>query len=104
VHQFYDTLHGFCPKRRTITAIFEAKLTPQLAHFDQVLLYEVLLDLKKAYDTLDREHTLDILEHPGDSGTILRWAQCTTAHSQLLGPTGGSTTFQQFGHAFSSGT
>ena len=59
---FHDCLHGFRAKRGTGTAIIEAKLLQQLATIDQAPLYKIFLDLKKAYDTLDRARALDILE------------------------------------------
>ena len=52
-----ESLHGFRAKRGTGTAIFEAKLFQQLAAIEQVPVFEVFLDLKKAYDTLDH-HSL----------------------------------------------
>ena len=36
-------------------AIIEAKLFQQLANIGQVPVFKVCLDLKKAYDTLNRE-------------------------------------------------
>jgi hypothetical protein len=50
---FHDALHGFWAKRGTGTAIIEAKLFQQLASIHQVPVFEIFLDLKKAYDTLD---------------------------------------------------
>jgi hypothetical protein len=48
---FHDALHGFRAKRGTGMAVFEAKLFQQLASIEQVLVFEVFLDLKKAYET-----------------------------------------------------
>ena len=59
--KFHDCLHGGLAKRGTGTATIEAKLHQSLAWRDQCPLYQIYLDLKKAYDALDRERTLDIL-------------------------------------------
>ena len=69
--KFHDALHGFLPERGTGTATIEAKLLQQLAGIAQVPLFEVFLDLKKAYDTLDRDRTLAILEAYGVGPRIL---------------------------------
>ena len=52
--EFHDCLHGFVKSRGTGTATIEVKLAQQLAWFEQELLYGVFLDLRKAYDTMDR--------------------------------------------------
>ncbi len=52
--KFHDILHGFTKHRGTGTAIIEAKLQQELASILGVALYQVYLDLKKAYDKLDR--------------------------------------------------
>ncbi len=45
--------------------MIEAKLVQQLAHIKQVLFYRVFIDLKKAFDTMDWERCLLILEGHG---------------------------------------
>lgn len=62
---FHQAVHGFCRGRGTGTAIIEAKLRMQLAQRTTKPLYFVFLDLKKAYDTLDRQRTLGILKGYG---------------------------------------
>jgi hypothetical protein len=59
--KFHDSLHGGLAKRGTGTATIKAKLHQSLAWHDQCPLYQIYLDLKKAYDTLDREQRLNIL-------------------------------------------
>ena len=44
------------------TSYLEAKTIQQLTEMREVVLYEILLDLHKAYNTLDRYRCLDILE------------------------------------------
>ena len=58
---FHDILHGFQLTHGTKTALIEAKLTQQLAHAKQEPLDAVFLDLKAAYNSSNRDCTLDIL-------------------------------------------
>ncbi len=58
--EFHDSLHGGLPGRGTGTATIKAKLHQSLAWCDQHLLYQIYVDLKKAYDVLDWEQTLKI--------------------------------------------
>jgi hypothetical protein len=51
--QLHDCLHGGLPLRGMGTAIMEVKLNQQLAWVDQAPLYQIYLDLKKAYNSLD---------------------------------------------------
>jgi hypothetical protein len=57
--KWHDCIHGFRAERGTGTAIIEAKLFQQLALVDQVPVFEIFLDLRKAYDSVDRERTLE---------------------------------------------
>ncbi len=59
--RWHDSVHGFRKGRGTTTAIIEAKLRMQLAQRSHAPLYMIFLDLKKAYDTLNRERTIIIL-------------------------------------------
>ena len=59
--RYHDTLHGFWAGRGTGTATLEAKLLRQLTAMREVVLHEILLDLQKAYDVLDRDRCLGIL-------------------------------------------
>ena len=60
--EFHDCLHGFLKGRGTGTAGLEAKLAQQFAYIEQAALYSTFIDLKKAYDAMDRERCLELLE------------------------------------------
>ena len=50
--------------RGTGNAYMQAKLPQQLMAMMQDVLYEILLDIHKAYDSLDRNCFLDMLGNP----------------------------------------
>ena len=58
---FHDMLHRFQAVHGTETAVVKAKLPQQLMAMTEAALFEVFLDLQKAYDTLDWYRCLDIL-------------------------------------------
>ena len=58
---YQDALHGFRAGRGSGTATLEAKLLQQLAAMREEVLYVIFLDLTKAYDSLDRSRSLEIL-------------------------------------------
>jgi hypothetical protein len=76
---FHDSLHGCLPCRGTNTAIIEAKLVQQLVLCKQTPLYEIFIDLRKAFDMLDHDRALDILEGYGISLRMLHllWSYWT---------------------------
>ena len=61
VVKLHDCLHDKLPGRGMGTAIMEVKLQQQLAWVDQEPLHQIYLDLRKAYDALDRGRCLKIL-------------------------------------------
>ncbi len=61
----HEALHGCWNGRGMGTAILEAKLAQQLAHLKQEPFYGVFLDVKKAFNAMDRERCLLILEGYG---------------------------------------
>jgi len=58
--KFHDCLHGCIFGCGTGTATIESKLVQQLAGADFAPLFKLHLDLKKAFDTMDREKALEI--------------------------------------------
>ena len=70
--EFDDAIHGFRPGRGTGTAIMEAKLLAQMRRRTDEPLFLIFLDLKKAYDTLDRDQAMRILEGYGVGRNIRR--------------------------------
>jgi hypothetical protein len=60
-----DSLHGCRNGQGTSTAVIEAKLTQQLAHIEKAPFYEVFINLKKAFNAMDQEWCLFILEGHG---------------------------------------
>jgi len=70
--EFHPCLHRGLPKRGMGTATIEAKLAQQLAWMEQEPLYQVFVDLRKAYDHLDRERCLAIMTGYGVGPKLLR--------------------------------
>ena len=60
--QFCEEIHGFRRGRGCYTAIGEAKLKIQETTCNYKTLYQIYLDLTKAYDSVDREQVMKILE------------------------------------------
>ena len=50
---FNDVLHGFQVGRGTVTSALEANLIQQLTSMREAVLFEVFLDIQKAYDALE---------------------------------------------------
>jgi hypothetical protein len=71
VIELHDSLHGGLPRRGMGTAIMEAKLNQQLAWVDQEPLYQIYLDLRKAYNALDWGRCLKILAGYGVGPNLL---------------------------------
>ena len=63
--KFQDVLHGFRVRRGTDTACIEAKLLQQLSKMEQKTLHFIFLELREAYDTVNKERLLKILEGYG---------------------------------------
>ena len=58
---FYDSLHGFGTSIGTETASLEANMLQHIMALREEVLYEILLDIHKSYESLDHDLCLDIL-------------------------------------------
>ena len=54
----HDALHGFRTRRGTVTETLEANLAQKLAEITHEPLFQVFIDVRKAYDYLDWEWCL----------------------------------------------
>ena len=63
--QVHGVLHGFRSGRGMGTAIMELNLAHEISRIDQYPIFLVLLDLMKAYGTVDRERLLITLKGYG---------------------------------------
>jgi hypothetical protein len=70
--QFHDSLHGFRAERGKATATIEVKLLMQNACAQSKALYQIFIDLAKAYGTLDRGRTMEVLKCYGTGPRVLR--------------------------------
>ena len=61
----HDALHGFRAGRGTGTAILEAELAQQLAGIAHKPLFQVFLDVRKSYDSLNRGWCMKIMRGTG---------------------------------------
>ena len=60
--EFSQEVHGFRRRRECHTAIREAKIRMQMAACRSETMYHIYLDLRKVYDSIDRNKILRILE------------------------------------------
>ncbi len=70
--ELHDSLHGCCNKRGTGTAIIKAKLAQQLSYIELKPFYGVFLDLWKAFDAMDQERCIMLLEGYGAEPRMIR--------------------------------
>ena len=68
----HDSLHGCLAGQGTGTSIIEAKLAQQLAHLEQAPFFGVFIDLQKAFDAMDQQRRLEILEMHGVGLDIMK--------------------------------
>ena len=65
VVEFHPCVHGFRKRKGIGTAILEDKLFTTLAMHKKETVYQVFLDLKKAYDSISRARLLKIMQEYG---------------------------------------
>jgi hypothetical protein len=70
--ELHDCLHGCRAHRGTGTGVIKAKLAQQLLYLELKPFYGVFLDLKKAFDLMDRERCIMILEGYGAGPRMIR--------------------------------
>ena len=89
VLDYHDCILGFLAWQGTETAPTEVKLAQQLAYIEQVPLYGVFIDLRKAYDAMDRGRCLDILKAYGVGPKMLKVIGFFWDHAVLVCRAGG---------------
>jgi Reverse transcriptase (RNA-dependent DNA polymerase) len=87
--EFHPGIHGFRSGCGTGTAILEAKLHMQLTLWDCKPLFQVFIDLTKAYDTLDRIRTMQILAGYGMGPNLRQFIQTIWDGDTLVPKSGG---------------
>jgi hypothetical protein len=70
--KLHDSLHGCCSERLTGTTIIEVKLAQQLLYLKLKPFYGVFLDLWKAFNAMDREQSIMLLEGYGARPRMIR--------------------------------
>jgi len=82
--EFHDCLHGFLAGKGTGTATIEAKLSQQLAYIEQQPLYGVYIDLRKAYDAMDRDRCVLIMKAYGVGPNMLHLIENFWENAELV--------------------
>jgi hypothetical protein len=70
--KLHNSLHGCCSKRGTGTATIKVKLAQQLSYLELKPFYGVFLDLRKAFNAMDRERSIMLLEGYGAGPRMIR--------------------------------
>jgi hypothetical protein len=70
--QLHDSFNSCQHQHGTGTAIIKAKLVQQLSYLEMQPFYGVFLDLRKAFDAMDREQCIMILEGYGAGPWMVR--------------------------------
>ena len=84
----HDALYRFRGGRGTGTATLEAKLAQQLAGLAHNTLFQVFLDICKAYDSLDMERCIEALKECGVGTNLTRLIKSYWEHERIATNTG----------------
>jgi hypothetical protein len=87
--EFHPCLHGGLPKQGT-GAIIEAKMGQQLAWVEQEPLFQVFIDLRKAYNHLNQAKCLEIMTGHGVGPKLLCLQAKFWDQAQMVCYAGGS--------------
>jgi len=68
----HESLHGGLKSKGTSTVIMEMRLAQGLAQLKQVPMWATFINLRKAFDAMDRERLLEILEDQGVGPNLQR--------------------------------
>ena len=82
--EFLEEVHGFRCGRGTYTAIGETKIRLQMAVNKSETTYQVYLDLKKAYDSINRPRVLHIMRKYGVGPNICRYVETVWNNQSFL--------------------
>ena len=82
--QFHDVLHGLWAGRGTEMYIMELKLAQELSRIGNDPLLLVFLDLRKAYNTAERDRLIQTLERYGAGPCMCRILDDLWAHQQVV--------------------
>ncbi len=96
--KLHNCLHGGLPCQGMGTAIMEVKLNQQCVWVDQAPLYQIYLELKKAYDALNQTWCLEILAGYGVGPNLLRLQEQFWGNAKMVCHAG-----DNFGEPFSAG-
>ena len=94
----HDVLHGFIQGGRTGTAIIEAKLDQQIAGIVHEPLFQVFIDVRKAYNSLYRVRCMEILREYGLGPRLQKSIQCYWDRQRVVTKAG-----NYYGRPFSTG-
>jgi hypothetical protein len=90
VIKLHNCLQGVLPCSGIGTANMEVKLQQRLGWVDQKPLYQIYLDLRKAYNALDWGHCLEILAGYGVCPNLLCLQKKLWDDTKMVCPTGGN--------------